>query len=212
MAADRNIILFNIYVLFFSLLLSSCANKPLDNHMTEDAYELPQSCNFTALANNSGLRSECSPELKGGFLSKYQGIVINGPAEVIWPKGASIDDMMVMPNGDTEGALKLVIAGVLQLPNNLLGKVGDLAEHVVLVAVNQKTATSYSGKMLSFGFKGESPDISAFPDLVGQASLEYFSIDLVQNLEIPIENATYTVYATLGDFKSNTLTIKTNVK
>lgn len=180
--------------------------------MTEQMYELPQGCDFKALGNNSGLRSDCSPKLKGGFLSKYQGIVINGPEQMQWPKNASLEDMRVMPNGDAKGPLKLMIAGVLQLPNNTLGKVGDLANHVVVVAVNQKTAKTYSGKMIAFGFKGDGPDISGFPELIGQPSLEYFSIDLVQNLQIPIENATYTVYATLGNYKSNTLTITARVK
>ncbi|MES2824574.1 MAG: hypothetical protein V4732_13300 [Pseudomonadota bacterium] len=40
----------------------------------------------------------------------------------------------------------------------------------------------------------------------------YFNMDLIENLGVPIADATYAVYATLGDFKSNVLTIKTKVK
>lgn len=203
---------YKFIILLLAFLIVSCANKKMENHMIEELYELPQNCDFMAVGNNSGLRSDCSPLLKGGFLSKYKGILINGPAEIVWPKNFRVEDMMVMPNGDAEGPLKFMIAGVLRLPNNIFGLNGDLANHVVVVAVNQKTAKSYSGKMISFGFKGERPDISNQPELVGQDSLEYFSMDLIQNLEIPIESAIYTVYATLGDVKSNILTIKTTMK
>lgn len=202
---------YKFIILLLAFFIASCTNKKMEYYMTEELYELPQNCDFMIVGNNSGLRSDCSPLLKGGFLSKYRGILINGPTEIIWPKNFRVENMMVMPNGDAEGPLKFMIAGVLRLPSNIFGLNGDLAKHVVVVAVNQNTAKSYSGKMISFGFKGERPDISNHPELVGQDSLEYFSIDLVQNLDIPIENATYTVYATLGDVKSNILTIKTTI-
>ena len=40
----------------------------------------------------------------------------------------------------------------------------------------------------------------------------YANADLVNICGVPIANAIYTVYATLGEYKSNVLTIKTVVK
>lgn len=128
---------------FISFMLDAVGDS-----MNEKLYELPQKCDFMAVGNNSGLTNDCTPKLTGGLFSTFQGLVINGPSETVWPEDASLEDMEILPNGDAEGPLKLMVAGLLQLPSNYLGLRGDLSDHVLLVAVNQKTGESYSGKWL----------------------------------------------------------------
>lgn len=182
----------------------------LDSDMSEE-YELPRDCDFLSVGVNSATRSDCSPILKGGITSKFEGIVINGPKNIVWQEDADTTDLMVSPLGDTIGSpLKFVISGVARLPFNTLNLDGMFGYDVVIVAVNQETAQVYSGKMIRFGV---SPKGSVEPKSDKTVAVKsYFNVDLVNNLGIPISDGTYTVYATLADYKSNVLTIKTQVE
>jgi hypothetical protein len=192
--------------------LLSCTTTTTGSLMNDTLYTLPKNCDFSTVGNNSSLSNQCSPRLVDEFFSDFQGILLNGPEKVIWPKDVDPADMIVAPNGNVDGPIKLMIAGFLKLPYNTVGLEGDLSTQVILVAVNQKTAQTFNGKMIRFGFtsKPELPGYGASQQ--GLDAQQYFNIDLVQNLEIPITNATYTVYATLGDYKSNVLTVQTIVK
>ncbi len=185
----------------------SCEGTKLDDDMN-DEYELPRDCDFLSVGVNFATRSECSPVLRGGITSKFQGIVINGPEKIVWPRDVDTTGMMVSPLGEIIGSpLKFIISGVARLPSNTLGLNGIFGYDVVVVAVNQETAQVYTGKMIRFGFK---------PDGAGEnktgAVKSYFNVDLVHNLGVPIADGTYIVYATLADYKSNVLMIKTQVK
>lgn len=63
--------------------------------------------------------------------------------------------------------------------------------------------------MAPFGFKGDPPDVPySDSDVTGQR----FNIDLVQNLRIPIADAVYIVYAVLGEYRSNVLTLSVKIE
>lgn len=168
-------------------------------------------CNFSALETNTGGDNECSPKPAVGqfFDSNFRGIIINGPKEMIWSKG--VEPQEANPWGSTRGAARLMIAGYYQLPESTLGLDGKFKNEILFVAVNQNTKATYSGKIPKFGTgrvriskrPGNDPN-----ELVGG----YANADLVNICGVPIANATYTVYATLGEYKSNVLTIKTVVK
>ena len=53
----------------------------------EKYYSLPANCDFTKLRGGDEVSNSCSPQL---IDDNYRGIIINGPKEVIWPKGADI--------------------------------------------------------------------------------------------------------------------------
>ena len=182
--------------------------------MENPLYELPKGCDFNAVGNNSSLKSECSPKLNDQFpKSNFQGILINSALEIVWPKNSSPADMEVMPNGNVEGPLKFMIAGLINIPYGTLNLQGNFSYEVLIVAVDQQTAKAFSGKLIRFGFAGARPDVFGSDESQNSIdTLTYFNVDLIQNLEIPVVNATYTVYATLGEFKSNVLTVKTKVE
>lgn len=177
--------------------------------MYDPPYYLPEKCDFSAIGNNSRLESECSPKLQDPLFGYYRGLLINGPRRVTFPRGFETEDMEVTPFGDAIGAVKLMVAGLLQLPPDTLGFEGDLSDSVVFVAVDQQTSQTYSGKIVSVGFPGEIPG-----PIGGSISdkQEYFTIDLIQNLNLPVSEAKYSVYATLGPYKSNVLTIEVRVE
>jgi len=193
-------------------VLSGCVSNATGETMNDNLYVLPKNCDYSKISNNSSMSHDCSPKLTDEFFSEYQGILINGPEKIFWSKDVDPGKMVVDPTGNVDGPIKLIVAGFLKLPYVTLGLDGELSNNVILVAVNQKTAHTYSGKMIKFGFSAR-PVVPGYGESQkGLDVQQYFSIDLVQNLEIPIINATYTVYATLGEYKSNVLTINTVVK
>lgn len=176
-----------------------------------DEYELPRDCDFLSVGVNDATRSDCSPRLKGGITTKYKGIAINAPESIVWPKDFDVAGMMTSPSGEVvDSPLKFIVAGVARLPSNTLGLAGRFGHDVLVVAVNQETGQPYSGTMKGMGDRptpgnGGNNDESA-------AVKSYFNLDLVHNLGVPIADGTYTVYATLGEYKSNVLTVEVRVE
>jgi hypothetical protein len=213
--------LFQKFVFFGAcIFIISCVPKQTNKEeikMSTNLYEIPENCNF-ANVHSGSQENECSPVLKDPFFSGFSGILINGPKEIIWPKNVSLEDHPPGPMGTTDGPLRLMIAGLVRIKFSTLGLKGDAGGEVLLVAVDQKTAKSYSGKMPNGDF--EAPPFSADPSNEPQLTDEeknallssHFNMDLVHDLELPIADATYTIYATLGDYKSNELVVSTKVK
>jgi hypothetical protein len=116
--------------------------------------------------------------------------------------------------------LRLNVAGLSNIPDSRLNLHEDVAYEIRIIAVNKMTGQSYSGKMLRMGDPGPEPTgiLSGFEQegIQGNGSDEtrtvYFNVDLVSNLNIPLSEAIYTVYATLGEYKSNVLSVKTFIK
>lgn len=218
-AYPRCLTAFNL--LLVCMLLMSCTNKtPLVGvaFMSDDLYEIPDNCDFNEVYNASTQEYDCSPKLKNKFFSEFSGILINAPKKVVWPSDVSLEDFPPGPLGSTEGPLRLMVAGLVRIQYKTLGLKGDAGESVLLVAVNQKTAVSYSGKMPEPDLETEPDFDMGIPELpVSDADknallTSHFNFDLVHDLNIPIANATYTVYATLGDLKSNVVTIEATLK
>ncbi|MGQ9424389.1 hypothetical protein ACXYTJ_00395 [Gilvimarinus sp. F26214L] len=176
--------------------------------MDEELYDLPVDCDFSTVWNNSGQSFDCSPRLKDPFFSSFRGILINGPEEVVWPEDAEalLESSEATPDGNAMGPVKLMVAGLLKIPHNTLGLNGDRAYEVLTVAVSRSSGESYSGKMQRMGTAAEI--VEGAPP-IEEDTTEYFNIDLISNLELPIAADTYQVYATLGPYKSNTIVIKT---
>ncbi len=184
--------------------------------MSEDLYTLPQECDFSAAGNNSSSKYDCSPKLKDEFFSPFQGLLINAASETELPVGLTRESIQLSPAGDAMDGNNIMVTGLIKLPPSAYVGTGhevDPAYHVVLVAVDNETAQTYSGTMVRFGFQAPGPDIP--PPAVDQPesdTWEYFNIDLIQNLDIPLHPAGYTVYATLGNHKSNVLNISVSFK
>ena len=201
-----------------TILILTTLHVSAGEEMSENKklYDIPESCDFLAVGNNDSIEYDCSPKLTDRFFSEFKGIIINTPKEIIWPDNTSVDEYQKYPNGNNNSPLKFMLSGLAHIPDSTLkNKAAEIAYQVVVIAVNQKTAKSYSGKMNQMGDIGEIPDM--IPDINNEPSpgitrKHYFNIDLVENLSIPIEEARYTVYATIGEYKSNIMTVTTKIK
>jgi hypothetical protein len=109
-----------------------------------------------------------------------------------------------------------MIAGLVKLQYSAMGLNGEFGPEVLVIAVNQETAEVYYGKMDRIEYLPVPEEFDSELSLTDEdrsaAVSSVFNLDLVYSLNIPIEQATYTVYATLGEYKSNTLTVKTRVE
>jgi hypothetical protein len=186
--------------------------------VSDDLYTIPENCDFNTVRNMNNGSNECSPKLDDEFFSEFTGILINVPKVTVWPKEFSEADYPVGPFGETSGPMRLMVAGIINAPYQFLGLNGDFSDDIVVVAVNQKTAIAYSGKMPRADFLPVPADMLNLPkrpmsDADKEALIsDHFNFDLVHDLDIPIADATYHIYATLGEYKSNVVTIKTSVE
>lgn len=212
------------YALLIAIIsLNPCyalADRPEVKIVSENIYEIPSGCDFSLVVNYPEVNN-CSPKLLDAFFSPFEGVLINGPAEIVWPKSSSLEDFSPGALGQTEGPLRFMIAGLARVKFSYLGLRGQVSRSVLVVAVNQKTAKTYSGKMPSverdfwsepISAKAKGPRREDYPEYRDALHSSNFNLDLVHDLGLPIEDAVYSVYATLGDFKSNMLTVKTTVK
>ena len=206
----------------FSFLLTACAVVFLnekEHAVADKLYHLPVDCDFTSIVTNNS-ENACTPKLNDPHFSEYVGILINGPKEIIWSAEHSLDDYPRNLIGQTEGPLRLMIAGLMRAKYSTLGLRGQFSYQVLVVAVNQNTAQTYSGKMSRGDFEiypkktnmEGVPKRDDYDEYRESLYSSKFNLDLVHDLGIPIADATYTVYATLGEYKSNSLTIKTIVQ
>jgi len=183
-----------------------------NNNIIKPLYVLPQDCDFMTIASNTATSSDCTPQLDDIYNSAFRGLLINGPQAITWPQTVVREHYYYLPNGSTNSPHRLLIAGLGIVLDSTLGLDGD-AYDILLVAVNQHTAEAYSGTMRRLGSLSGRPQLPNIPDdNLARTAQVIFNIDLVHNLGIPIRDATYTVYATLGQYQSNIITIKTTVK
>lgn len=106
----------------------------------------------------------------------------------------------------------MVIAILYKIRENPLETKEDANNEILFVVVNQTTGFVYSGKLPRFGIS-QRPDLKhPIANDPSRYAKGYVNPDLVHVCGVPIANATYTVYATLGEYKSNVLTVKTVVK
>ncbi len=204
-----------------SMFLVSCTFAPPylgEKLMTDELYEIPKECDFSKVSNGSNQDNQCSPKLKDEFFGEFEGILINAPKQVVWSKTVSFEDYPPGPWGRTEGPLRLMVAGLVRFRYKFLGLNGRTSKDILLVAVNQKTATAYSGRMprpellpVPERIKNR-PKVALTEDELNTLITDHFNFDLVHDLGVPIADATYKVYATLGEFKSEVVTIKTKVE
>lgn len=170
--------------------------------MLDLLYEIPQNCDFNEIVNGSNQEYSCSPKLSDPFFSKFEGMLINAPAEVVWYINTETKQEPTGPWGQTSGSFRLMLAGLINAPYKSLELKGKTSRHVVVIAVNKKTGMAYIGKMPSPNFvpvpakiKNLSVRLRSENELNASIS-DHFNLDLVHDLGLPIADAIYHVYAT----------------
>lgn len=157
---------------------------------------------FAEVEPGSLLKYACSPKIDD---FDFRGIVLNAPKEVYYERGA---------RDPISGAFApIVVCGSYCFQYDTLGLNGDFVESIVLVATNTKTNESYSGRMQRIENRVVGPPaIEAMglkhEDFKDRVLTKYFNPNLATVLRLPEQSAEYRVWATLGTFKSNVVTIR----
>ncbi len=186
--------------------------------MKNEHYKIPENCDFSKIYNANSEENQCSPKLNDKFFSEFSGILINAPKIVEWPKNVHLKDYYPRPSGTSYGPLRLMVAGLIRTQYKTLGLNGDTSEAVALVAINQETKAILSARMprpdfdLPPDFENESPERTRNEAELNALITNHFNFDLVHDLGLPIAEANYQVYATLGAMKSNVVEVKTVIK
>lgn len=173
-------------------------------------YTIPENCDFNAVIeggfgrNGGGIRdsNSCSPEITG---YDYAGIVINAPKEIIFSSESTENDENALPIcGTFADALGTFVTNTRSLVHS-----------IVIVVVDTKTNQSWSGKIPEMQNqirrpkgKNERKKPLTAEELKGRTIGGYFNPNLFNITSMPLRETEYIVYATVGPYKSNVVTIK----
>lgn len=136
----------------------------------------------------------CSPEITPDF----RGILLNAPKVVQF--GPDTKDPLF------GGFARIFVCGVCQFDYDYLGLGGSFIRAIQLFAVNAKTHQVYPGR-IPVGIEAapaRDPNDPAQNVVIG----EWFNPNLTRITSLPEEEGDYLVYATLGEYKSNTVRIQ----
>ena len=157
---------------------------------------------FDKVDPGSLLSYPCSPEISD---RGFRGIKINAPDEIYFRPG-QLDPL--------SGAFaKVIVCGTYCFQYDTLGLNGRFLESIVLVAVDAKSYETFTGNMQAIINPVEMPDQLegsglTHEDLKEDIITEYFNPNLAEVLPLTPKEGEYFVYATLGPYKSNIVTIR----
>ena len=145
---------------------------------------------------NDRLDCSCTPELGEGL-----GIAINAPIEVT----LSNDETLNSRNW------QFVVCGASRFVYDTLGYGSSFADHISFVAVDQTSQVATSGVMEP-AVPNPIPPPADMPKSTTDHSKttigEVFRTNLADIMNLPAVETDYVVYAALGPYRSNTLTVK----
>lgn len=160
----------------------------------------PDDAAFDEIDEHSFESNACSPEIED---PDWRGIALNAPSLVKYTPGA-------------EGPLDLAFArallcGYAHFDYTTLGLQGAFLESILFVATNTETNDVYTGKLEivenaipdDFDDEDDSPE-----DLAALSIGEYFNINIAAVAQLPEGSAEYKIHATLGEFRSNVITMR----
>ncbi|AUX43429.1 uncharacterized protein SOCE26_048770 [Sorangium cellulosum] len=157
------------------------------------AHVINRKCDFSKVT--AQLESnECTPQIDG---FDFEGLLINTPEEVVFEGAGNL----------SRAGGRFVLCGACRFKQSFMNLRGHFVDQILFVAVNARTHEAYSGKLETVpnAIPSPDPDDGLDPDmLIG----EVFNPDLGELLGLPAEEAEYIVYATIGPYRSNTLTTR----
>lgn len=179
------------------LFMAGCQKKHEEvSHRVQAPYVIP-SLPDSAFdeVESQFLGYPCSPEITD---DDFRGIVLNGPKRVLF--GPDTRDPRF------GSFTRMNVCGVCQFDHDYLGINGRFETNVTFFAVNAKTHRVHVGRL----YAGNHVPPKREPDDPRQnvVTTKWFNPNLALISDIPPEDGDYLVYATLGDYKSNTVTIQ----
>ncbi|MDH3213178.1 MAG: hypothetical protein OEM05_11895 [Myxococcales bacterium] len=158
----------------------------------------PPDSAFDEVAAGSFSANACTPVIDE-FDVDYRGLKIHAPTRVQFPAGSETP--------------RIVVCGTGVFDWNYMDLDGDFLEAIVIVAVNDQTHESRSGRMQIIENRAMGPPVReklglSKEDFKNRSIQKHFNPDIGALLELPATPGSYTVYATLGQYKSNVVQIR----
>ena len=148
------------------------------------------------LLHNDRFRCPCTPKFDEGL-----GIAINVPIEVTFSNEGTLDSK----------DCQFIVCGASRFVYNTLGYGSNFADQVTFVAVDQTSQVATSG-MMEPNVPNPIPPPDDLPKSTTDHSKttigEFFRTNLADIMTLPAVETDYVVYAALGPYRSNTLTVK----
>ncbi len=155
---------------------------------------------FDAIAEHSFESNACSPEIED---PDWRGIALNAPRVVKYAPGSQ---------GPLDLAFaRAIICGYAHFDYLTLDLRGAFLESILFVATHTETHEVYTGKLeiVANAIPDEPDDEEDSPeDLAGLSIGEYFNINIAAVVGLPEGSAEYKIHATLGEFRSNVVTMR----
>ena len=155
---------------------------------------------FDSVVFESEEDNECSPRFDL-FVPKVKGIKINAPDEV----EAIFDPVTKTVAPST----RLPVCISMQFPLKDMVRVDLPLNMISIVMVNKISGKAFSTNLTNPHPVRPSPKNILPPEqLEGAVRRYYYNVNISQYLKLPAHPATYILYATFQEFKSNVLTIQ----
>jgi hypothetical protein len=202
----------NRWVSILALLLSACgttagsqSRKERDN-MDEFKFEIDRDGSFEPdeawlRHNNPRLDTRGTPDIISGV-----GIAINAPREVQFSEGP-----LLSPKD-----AQFIVCVATQFVYDMMGYGSSFMDYLTLVVVDARTHEEYSASALlaeSTNIRDNYlPPPSDMPqpktDHTNTTIGEVLRVNLAKIIDLPAVETEYIIYASLGPYRSNTLTVK----
>ena len=143
--------------------------------------------------------NECTPKIDDEFI----GIRINAPKEVYYNPGER--------NRFTGAFCKVIICGVYSFDASFINQLNNsIEESITLVAIDTKSHEPYVSGIVNDNPKIPDPSLNDYSpeELEDLYYTGFFNINILDYLGLPEKPATYNVFVTLKEYKSNVVTIK----
>ncbi len=148
------------------------------------------------MLKNDRFRCPCTPKLEEGL-----GIALNAPFEVTFSNEGTLDSK----------DCSFIVCGASRFVYDTLGYGSSFADHISFVAVDQTSQVATSGVMEPI-VPNPIPPPADMPKSTTDHSKstfgEFFRTNLADIMTLPAVETDYVVYAALGPYRSNTLTVK----
>ncbi len=143
-------------------------------------------------------KNQCTPRIEEDFI----GIRLAAPEVVRYVPGKR--DRITGAFG------RAILCGIYRLELVLLAQTDGFDKTATLIAIDTKTHVPYSAKMVHDHPEIPNPNPPQFtPEmLTGIFETGYFNINMLDFLKLPEQPATYNVFVTFLQFKSNVLTVR----
>jgi hypothetical protein len=174
--------------------------------MSEFKFEIDREGSFEPEAfwlrhNNPWISTRGTPRILSGV-----GIAINAPREVQFSEGPRL----------SHKDAQFIVCVATRFVYDMLGYGSDFMDHLTLVVVDARTHQEYSASALLAEDSniGENlkPPPSDMPrsktDHTNTTIGEFLRANLAKMIDLPAVETEYIVYASLGPYRSNTLTVK----